>query len=188
MSTEKTLIQKTLIEMRRRLNLKQKELAACLKVSTVTVGRWESTRSPEGASLAQLAGFAARAGDTKSAEVFRKAATYVFDPADVALKARENTQAFEALQASIWAQAPAKALEQIRAAARRNSAVHAEYVKVLQAILRAYHVLSYQANEALKGKSDFYADLGYLARAQTDLREELENAKKQNKQTTKTER
>ena len=176
MSNEKTTVQKTLIEMRRRLKLKQKELAACLKVSTVTVGRWETVRSPEGASLAQLAAFATQAGDEKSAAVFRDAATYVFDPADVALKARENMQAFEALQASIWAQAPAKALEQIRTAARRNRAVHAEYLKTLHAIARAHHVLTHQAVEGMKGKSDFYADLGYIAQVSRDLKKELENA------------
>src|SRR5262245_53471282 len=103
MSSEKTSIQKTLIDMRRRLNVTQQQLAARLKITTVTVGRWESTRSPTGSSLTQLAAFAAQVGDTKSAEIFRAAA---MPRADV-----------DAFQAYKLAQAAAKALEQIRVAA-----------------------------------------------------------------------
>jgi len=135
----------------------------------VTVGRWESTRSPTGSSRTQWAAFAAQVGDMKSAKVFRAAAMPSVDT----------------FQAYKLAQAAAKALEQIRVAARRNRAVHAEYIKVLHALLRAHQVLTYQAIEGLKGKSDFYADLGFLAEAQNNLREELNE---QTKQKTKTKR
>jgi transcriptional regulator with XRE-family HTH domain len=161
MSIEKTDAQKALIAMRRRLNLTQERLAIAMKVSAVTVGRWESTRSPTGSSLAQLAAFAHEAGDAESAKIFHQAAF----PGRIFID-------LDKLEAQSKARAAEAALRQIRTYIR-SPAVRAEYVKVLRAIQRAHRVFTYQAVEALKGESGFYADFESIAKAQQNLRKEL---------------
>jgi transcriptional regulator with XRE-family HTH domain len=160
-SREKTHVQEALVAMRGRLNLTQQQLAIALKVATVTVGRWESIRSPTGSSLTALASFAHEAGDEESAKIFHQAAFPKAIHIDLARS-----------EAETMALAPEVALRQIRGHIR-NPAVKAEYVKVLRALLRAHQVLTYQAVESLKGKSEFYADLALIAPAQQNLRKEL---------------
>jgi transcriptional regulator with XRE-family HTH domain len=175
MSTPKTDVQKTLIAMRHRLNLTQQQLAVALKVSAVTVGRWESTRSPTGTSLTQLAAFAHEAGDEEGARVFHGAAF----PEKIHIEID-----FARSEADRMAKAPDAALKQIREN-RRNRAVKREYICVLRALLRAHQVLTHQALEGLKGKSNVHVDFGAIADVQQNLRKELNE---QQGQKTKTKR
>jgi transcriptional regulator with XRE-family HTH domain len=71
MSTKKrTPMQQAVVDLRQRLNLTQRELAAALGVTTVSVCRWETSRSPSGASLVQLAAFARSSGENDLANTF----------------------------------------------------------------------------------------------------------------------
>jgi transcriptional regulator with XRE-family HTH domain len=66
MSTAKTKsrtpIQQALIKLRQQLNLTQQELAVAMRTTTTSVARWESSLSPRGRALDQLARFAAQQG------------------------------------------------------------------------------------------------------------------------------
>jgi transcriptional regulator with XRE-family HTH domain len=168
MSTTKTPVQEALIRMRKRLKLTQQGLANAMKVTLPTVGKWESSRSPTGSSLAQLAAFALEAGDEETAQIFQQG---IFGNTRNAIYLDA-----EKLDRQMMAWIFQKALVQLRANAR-NPRVKREYVRALRAIVRAYQVLAYEAAEIL--------DIETVARIQTKLRKELNE---QQEQKTKTKR
>jgi DNA-binding transcriptional regulator YiaG len=69
----KTPAQMALLAMRDKLYLTQQELAAAMGVTSVSVCRWETSRSPAGMSLLRLFLFARRAGARQAAGVFQEA-------------------------------------------------------------------------------------------------------------------
>jgi transcriptional regulator with XRE-family HTH domain len=73
MSTKKMPVQRALIVLRSQLDLTQEALARELRVSPVSVCRWETIRPPSGFTLLQLAVFALAQGARDSAKVFHEA-------------------------------------------------------------------------------------------------------------------
>jgi transcriptional regulator with XRE-family HTH domain len=67
-----TPTQKAVIALRRELGMTQQQLSEAMKVTVVTVCRWETVRPPSGLSLVRLADFAMESGKFQIAEVFRK--------------------------------------------------------------------------------------------------------------------
>src|SRR5215469_12905886 len=67
-----TPVQKALMALRKALGMTQQQLSEALKVTVVTVCRWETVRPPSGLSLVRLADFATESGKLDIAEVFRK--------------------------------------------------------------------------------------------------------------------
>jgi transcriptional regulator with XRE-family HTH domain len=161
-STQKTPVQKALVAMRKRLKLTQQQLATAMKLALPTIGKWESTRSPTGSSLAQLASFAHQAGDEESAKIFHQAAipNSVYDDIDQ-------------FETQMLARAGEAAIRQLRNC-KHNPRVAAEYLKVLRALLRAYHVLTDEAVEGLK-RQTYSWNLESIAQAYQNLRKEIEN-------------
>jgi transcriptional regulator with XRE-family HTH domain len=160
---EKTRVQKALIQMRRQLNLTQQQLAARLNVALPTVGKWESTRSPTGESLIQLAAFAYRTGQHETAKVFFAAG------AQLPLAAGDF----------LFPQAAEDAIRQIRAG-RSYPAVAREYLNVLRAVVAALHVCVEETIEAYRLGTDFLS-IRDLLELQRSLREELADEEKQTK-------
>lgn len=68
-----TPLQQAVFDLRRQLNFTQQELAEAVGVTSVTVCRWETSRSPTGWSLAVLTEFAHRVKADKIAEIFEQA-------------------------------------------------------------------------------------------------------------------
>jgi transcriptional regulator with XRE-family HTH domain len=148
--------------MRKRLRLTQQQLATAMKVTLPTVGRWETTRSPTGSSLAQLAAFARQAGDEESSKIFQAAVipNFIF-------------LAIDQLEPQTLARAGEVAIRQLRDY-KYNARVRAAYLKVLRGLLRAHYVLTHEAVEGLKRQTGDY-NLESIAVAQQNLRKEIEN-------------
>jgi transcriptional regulator with XRE-family HTH domain len=75
---KKTQIQQAVVDLRKRLSLTQRELAAALNATVTTVCRWETSRPPSGASVLQLAHFARSAGETEIANIFNESFSQEF--------------------------------------------------------------------------------------------------------------
>jgi transcriptional regulator with XRE-family HTH domain len=69
----KTPTQQALISLRQQLNLTQQDLAVAMNTTTTSVARWETSLSPRGRALDQLARFAAQQGLTEWEALFRRA-------------------------------------------------------------------------------------------------------------------
>jgi transcriptional regulator with XRE-family HTH domain len=67
---KRTELQQALITLREHLHLTQRQLAQALDSSPITVARWETSRSPSGASLVRLAAFAQSSGESDLAKIF----------------------------------------------------------------------------------------------------------------------
>jgi transcriptional regulator with XRE-family HTH domain len=76
MSSPKTEVQEAVIALRRALGLTQQQLSEAMKVTVVTVCRWETVRPPSGLSLVRLADFARDSGNDRIETIFRRA---IFD-------------------------------------------------------------------------------------------------------------
>jgi transcriptional regulator with XRE-family HTH domain len=74
----RTPVQLAIISLRKRLGLTQRKLALALDVTVVTTCRWETSRPPSGASLAQLADFARSAGEAEIANIFNESFSQEF--------------------------------------------------------------------------------------------------------------
>jgi transcriptional regulator with XRE-family HTH domain len=173
-SRKKTPVQKALIEMRRRLQLTQQQLAIALKVGLPTVGRWESTRSPTGSSLLQLARFAHDAGEHESYLVFLKAAMQA--RASKVPVIRMSADAPMPVHSELlFPRAAEKALPLIRAGGRRNPAIAREYLKLLRGILTALEMCGDEAIQAHRRGEDF---LSRWVETECDLRKEVADEEK----------
>jgi transcriptional regulator with XRE-family HTH domain len=71
MSSRKTDIQEAVIALRKELGLTQQQLSEAMKVTVVTVCRWETVRPPSGLSLVRLAEFARQSGNDRIAGIFQ---------------------------------------------------------------------------------------------------------------------
>jgi transcriptional regulator with XRE-family HTH domain len=69
----KTPAQQALIDLRQQLNMTQQDLAVAMNTTTTSVARWESSLSPHGRVLDQLARFAASQGLPEWEALFRRA-------------------------------------------------------------------------------------------------------------------
>jgi transcriptional regulator with XRE-family HTH domain len=145
--------------MRKRLHLTQQQLAKAMKVTLVTVSRWESSRSPTGASLAQLAAFAQQAGDIENAGIFHGAAS----------RGNLNLEEWEAQQA---AEAPMQALRHIQAAVDRDYAYLLTYLSHIESLAKSHEMLIRSViNDMVDTNSP--GDLMELAAVQKYLRKEI---------------
>jgi transcriptional regulator with XRE-family HTH domain len=180
-STEKTPAQKALVEMRRRLNLTQQQLAARLAVALPTVGRWESTRSPPAKSLLELAAFANLNGEEESKQVFLEAALSIARQGGDISIARKGDDNFEFLEAAdlVFPPAAEAAIRYIRLGCA-NPAVAREYLIVLRTVLASLQVCVDEAIKAHRRGSDFLS-LSRLLEVERRLRQELANEEKQTK-------
>lgn len=72
-STPKSPVSAAIIDMRRRMQITQAELAHALQVALPTIGRWESWDPPKGSALDKLATFAERNNLKQPLNVFKRA-------------------------------------------------------------------------------------------------------------------
>jgi transcriptional regulator with XRE-family HTH domain len=157
---KKTAVQQALIAMRKKFNLTQQQLAKAMKVTLVTVSRWESSRSPTGASLAQLAAFAQQAGDVESAGLFHESAQ----------RGNLNLEEWELQQA---AEAPMKALRQIQAAVDRDYSYLLSYALFIEHLSKTHESLIRSVIDDMVDTNS-PGNLMELAAVQKYLRKEME--------------
>jgi transcriptional regulator with XRE-family HTH domain len=69
----RTPTQDALVSLRQQLNLTQQDLAVAMHTTTTSVARWETSLSPRGRALDQLARFAAHQGLPEWEALFRRA-------------------------------------------------------------------------------------------------------------------
>jgi transcriptional regulator with XRE-family HTH domain len=70
---KRTSVQKALIQLRKKLGLSQQGLSEALKVTSISVCRWETSRPPTGFSLLKLEQFAHDSSAPEIAAIFRRA-------------------------------------------------------------------------------------------------------------------
>lgn len=149
----RTLVQKALVALRGQLHLTQQDLAVAMNVTTVTVARWETSRSPSALSLLELAAFASKSGAAEIGEIFRRAW-------------------WEEIPIDIVGSDEA-ALAELRAS-KDDPSLGALYRKVLETLNNGLVPLIDQALAGKRGQSDSSAKRArYLQRLQDAIEKEL---------------
>jgi transcriptional regulator with XRE-family HTH domain len=177
MSMRKTVVQQALLDLRKRLEMTQQDLAIAMSKTVVTICRWETVRPPSGYSLLELAQYARDRRAIELAEVLERALRQEGGPAANQLNAPAGELRV------YWTNE--QAIEEALLGLRANSAipsVRREYLKLLRATIASHAVLLREARAGAETNNPwkYYEDL------QNDL--ELLLKYEQDKQKTKTKR